>query len=38
MTLPNLPHAMAQEIQENRRTVIPTPRNESLFAGWGVKF
>jgi hypothetical protein len=26
-----------EETREQRRTVIPTPRNNSVFAGWGVR-
>jgi hypothetical protein len=24
--------------RDARRTVIPTPRSDAMFAGWGVKF
>ncbi len=24
--------------RDERRTVIPAPRNDAMFAGWGVKF
>jgi hypothetical protein len=38
MTLPNRLQNMSPEAPETRHTVIPTPRTNSLFAGWGVKF
>ena len=38
MTASNRPQKLNPEAPETRRTVIPTPRSESLFAGWGVKF
>jgi hypothetical protein len=38
MTVSNRPDTMNPEAPEARVTVIPTPRSNSLFAGWGVKF
>jgi len=38
MTVQNRPNEMTSETPDNRRTVIQTPRTNSLFAGWGVKF
>lgn len=38
MTAQNRLNKMTPEAPDARRTVIPTPRSESLFAGWGVKF
>ncbi len=38
MTAHNRLNKMAPEAAEARRTVIATPRTNSLFAGWGVKF
>jgi len=28
----------ADDQTPNRRTIIPTPRNNPLFSGWGVRF
>jgi hypothetical protein len=38
MTIQNRRNEMTSETQDNRRTVIQTPRTDSLFSGWGVKF
>ena len=38
MTASNIPQKRSPEAPETRRTVIPTPRADGLFAGWGVKF
>ena len=37
MTVSNRP-TMTPEAQETRRTVIPTPRTDALFPGWGIRF
>jgi hypothetical protein len=38
MTIQNRPQNLSPESVATRRTVIPNPRTDALFAGWGVKF
>jgi hypothetical protein len=37
MNVQNGPRKISPEVTETRRTVIPTPRPDGLFGGWGVK-